>query len=131
MPPIRSLAAALLAAALTLGCSTGPLSRFSFARDAGMPYLEEGIHEYEEGNYHQAARRLQFALEEGLPKTQRVKAHKYLAFIACISGQQLNCKEEFALALRLDPQFELDSAEAGHPIWGPVYKNVKAKKAAQ
>jgi hypothetical protein len=90
--------------------------------------LEEGIRNYEEGNYRTSARRLQYALEEGLSRPDRVKAHKYLAFIACVSGQQLTCREEFSIALELDPTFELEPAEAGHPIWGPVYKNVKAKQ---
>ena len=98
------------------------------ARTAGSSYLEEGIRNYEEGNYRTSARRLQYALEEGLGRPDRVKAHKYLAFIACVSGQQLTCREEFSIALELDPSFELEPAEAGHPIWGPVYKNVKAKQ---
>jgi hypothetical protein len=25
----------------------------------------------------------------------------------------------------LDPSFELEASEAGHPIWGPVFRNVK------
>jgi len=73
-------------------------------------------------------RRLQFALEEGLSRPDRVKAHKYLAFIACVSSQQLTCREEFSIALELDPKFELAPAEAGHPIWGPMFKSVKAKQ---
>ena len=72
------------------------------------------MHNYEEGNYQVAKKRLQFALEEGLSRPDRVKAHKYLAFIACVSSQQLTCREEFAIALELDPKFELDAA-GGRP----------------
>jgi hypothetical protein len=68
---------------------------------------------------------------QGLSRPDRVKSHKYLAFIACVSSQQLTCREEFAVALELDPKFELDAAEIGHPIWGPVFKNVKAKQLKQ
>jgi hypothetical protein len=78
-----------------------------------------------------ARRRLQFALEEGLDRADRVKAHKYLAFIACVSSQPMTCREEFSIALELDPKFELGPAEAGHPIWGPVFKAAKAKQATQ
>ena len=124
----RALTGMVLAGLLAAGCTTGPFSDFSFARSAGLPYLEEGIRQYEEGNYRVASRRLQFALEEGLPRAERVSAHKYLAFIACVSGQKLACREEFAIAFELDPTFELDPAEAGHPIWGPVYKSVKASR---
>jgi Tfp pilus assembly protein PilF len=125
----RSLAGVVLAGLLAAGCASGPFASFSLIRSAGMPYLEEGIRQYEEGNYRVASRRLQFALEEGLPRAERVSAHKYLAFIACVSGQQLTCREEFAIALELDPAFELEPAEAGHPIWGPVYKSVKTSRS--
>jgi Tfp pilus assembly protein PilF len=128
---IRSLVGAILMGLLAAGCATGPFAGFSKARNAGAPYLEEGVRQYEDGNYHVAQRRLHFALEEGLSRPDRVKAHKYLAFIACVSGQQLTCREEFTVALDLDPAFALDPAEAGHPIWGPAYRNVKAKRPPQ
>jgi len=128
MPTIRLALILILAANLAAGCATGSFRDFFLARTAGRSYLEEGIRNYEEGNYRTSARRLQYALEEGLTRPDRVKAHKYLAFIACVSGQQLTCREEFSIALELDPSFELDTAEVGHPIWGPVYKNVKAKQ---
>jgi Tfp pilus assembly protein PilF len=121
----------ILAALLAAGCQTGPLKDFGATRYAGNSYLEEGVQNYEEGNYRVAKRRLQFALEEGLSRPNRVQAHKYLAFIACISSQQLTCREEFAIALELDPNFELAPAEVGHPIWGPMFKGVKAKQTRQ
>ena len=116
---------------LAAGCQTGPFRDFGAIRYGGNSYLEEGVLNYEEGNYRVAKRRLQFALEEGLSRPNRVNAHKYLAFIACVSSQQLTCREEFAIALELDPNFELAPAEAGHPIWGPMFKSVKAKQARQ
>ena len=121
----------ILAILLAAGCQTAPFKNFGVTRYAGNNYLEEGVENYEEGNYRVARRRLQFALEEGLSRPDRVKAHKYLAFIACVSSQQLTCREEFAIALELDPNFELAPEEAGHPIWGPMFKNVKAKQARQ
>ncbi len=122
------VAAAMLGALILAGCASGPLETFGYRRLAGAAYLDQGIQEYEEGNYRAAARRLYFALEEGLPLQDRVTAHKYLAFISCISGQQTNCREEFSIALDLDPRFTLTAAEIGHPIWGPVYKSAKAAK---
>lgn len=114
----------LLIALLGSGCSNLPIG--SYPRQAGEPYYWQGIAFYEEGNYRAASRRLLFALEEGLRIPERVQAHKYLAFIACVSGRQLTCREEFAIALKLDPSFELDEAEAGHPLWGPVFRSAKA-----
>jgi Tfp pilus assembly protein PilF len=114
---------------LAAGCQTSPFKDFGTTRYAGNSYLEEGIQNYEEGNYRVGRRRLQFALEEGLSRPDRVKAHKYLAFIACVSSQPLTCREEFAIALELDPKFDLAPAEVGHPIWGPMFKSVKAKQS--
>ena len=130
MPNIRALLL-ILAALVLAGCETGPFKTLGAVRYAGNSYLAEGELNYEEGNYKVAKRRLQFALEEGLSRPDRVKAHKFLAFIACVSSQPLTCREEFAIALELDPKFELDAAEAGHPIWGPMFKSVKAKQQKQ
>ncbi|HKB83794.1 MAG TPA: TssQ family T6SS-associated lipoprotein [Burkholderiales bacterium] len=121
----------ILATGLAAGCQSWPFKDIGMTHYAGNSYLEEGVQNYEEGNYRVAKRRLQFALEEGLSRPDRVKAHKYLAFIACVSSQQLACREEFAIALELDPDFELAPAEAGHPIWGPMFTNVKAKQPRQ
>ncbi len=128
MSATRALMTIALAAACLAGCAEGPFRDVRIGRTAGRPLLDEGIRHYEEGNYRTAQRRLQFALEEGLARPDRVTAHKYLAFIACVSSQQLTCREEFGIALELDPQFQLGPAEAGHPIWGPVFKSVKARQ---
>ena len=128
MPTIRLALLLILASNLAAGCAANSFRELLLGRTGGKSYLEEGIRNYEEGNYRISARRLQYALEEGLTRPDRVMAHKYLAFIACVSGQQLTCTEEFGIALELDPSFELDAAEAGHPIWGPVYQSVKAKQ---
>jgi len=128
MHAIRLTLILILAANLAAGCATSSFRDFFLAKRAGSNYLEEGVRNYEEGDYRTSARRIRYALEEGLSRPDRVKAHKYLAFIACVSGQQLTCREEFSIALELDPSFQLDAAEAGHPTWGPVYKSVKAKQ---
>ena len=122
----------LLVAMLALVISAcANLETSDYRRLSGEPYLWQGIAFYEEGNYRTASRRLLFALEEGLTIPDRVQAHKYLAFIACVSGRQLTCREEFAIALKLDPSFELDEAASGHPIWGPVCRSAKAASAGR
>lgn len=128
MRKLKLLVFALLSTAILAGCASGPFADLGLRRLDGVPYLREGIAHYEEGNYRSAVRRLQFALEEGLTIADRAQAHKYLAFISCVSGQQLTCREEFAIALDLDPRFELDPAESGHPMWGPIFKSVKSVK---
>lgn len=126
---IRSWRASFLSITLlTAGCAFPPFQGPHSAYSAGKSFLEQGISHYEEGNYQVAARRLRYGLEEGLGLADRVKAHKFLAFIACVSGQPISCREEFDMALDLDPKFSLDDAESGHPIWGPIFKSVKSKK---
>ena len=127
--PTRALI--LLAALMFGGCAGMTLTSPNCRTLAGEPYLGQGIAFYEEGDYRAADRRLMFALEEGLTIAHRVRAHKYLAFIACVSGHQLTCREEFTIALKLDPAFELDEAESGHPIWGPVFRSAKAASAGK
>jgi hypothetical protein len=56
---------------------------------------------------------------------EQASAHKYLAFINCVSGRPNGCREEFRKAFVADPNFDLTPAEAGHPMWGPVFRSVK------
>jgi len=94
--------------------------------------LAKGIKSYEDGEYKTSAKELQTALDLGLDvKRDRATAHKYLAFITCKSPRDKSCRDEFQKALDADPNFELAPAEAGHPIWGPALKSVKAERAAK
>ena len=90
--------------------------------------LSSGICAYEDGDYKTAPRLLQSALDAGLLlNSDKVEAHKYLAFMHCAQRRDKPCREEFRKALELDPKLELDPAEAGHPSWGPVFRNIKAE----
>jgi len=90
--------------------------------------LNRGIRNYEEGEYKGAASNFQNALSGGLVSVaDQVTAHKFLAFIYCISKEQMACRGEFKEILALDPKFDLTPAEAGHPIWDPVFREVKAE----
>jgi hypothetical protein len=90
--------------------------------------LNLGIRNYEDGNYNTAASHFQNALgEDLLTAGEQVTAHKFLAFIYCISGEKLACRGEFKKVLLLNPKFELSAAEAGHPIWGPVFREVQVE----
>ena len=101
-------------------------------RSASEQALDKGIKSYEDGEYKIAAKQLQVALDIGLDtKRDQAKTHKYLAFIVCVSGREKSCRDEFQKALDADPKFELEPAEAGHPIWGPALRSVKAERAAK
>jgi Tfp pilus assembly protein PilF len=119
----------MLAAALALGgCGSQPVKDLQrMFQSKGQPELEAGIQKYEDGKYVEAAARLQGALDEGLSAAEEVKAHKYLAFIHCASRREKQCRAEFRKALDKDPGFQLEASEAGHPIWGPVFRSVKER----
>lgn len=132
---MRSQLSRILIPALLLllgACSSGP------AREVGLDKLSprkaeqelsSGIRSYEEGNYKAAAKSLQGALDSGLTfDSDAVRAHKYLAFIHCLSNREKPCRDEFRKALELDSKFELEPAEAGHPVWGPAFRAVKAER---
>ena len=94
--------------------------------------LSSGVKNYEDGDYKSSMEDLQKALETGLSnKTDQVRAHKYLAFIHCMSAREKQCRDEFKKALEIDPAFDLKPAEAGHPLWGPVFRSVKGKPATK
>jgi Tfp pilus assembly protein PilF len=125
----------LLATAMLLaGCETAPFKQMQqdlaglFESGKGESDLAAGIRSYENANYGESARQLQSALDQGLSKSSQLQAHKYLAFIHCVSGRQAQCRNEFRKALTVDPDFELGPAEAGHPIWGPVFLKEKTRR---
>lgn len=90
--------------------------------------LNLGIRNYEDGHYNVAAGYFQNALGDGqLTVGEQVTAHKFLAFIYCVSGEKLACRGEFKKVLTLNPKFELNAGESGHPIWGPVFLEVQAE----
>ena len=97
--------------------------------DKAQQELASGIENYENGSYKPAAKQLQNALNMGLKvNAEQARAHKYLAFMHCVGGRTTACRTEFRKALAADPGFDLTTAEAGHPTWGPVFKKVKAEK---
>jgi hypothetical protein len=98
----------------------------------GAQELERAVKSYEDGAYRNAARQFRAALDLGLDAgSDQARAHKYLAFITCVSGREKSCRDEFRKAFDADPSFNLAAAEVGHPIWGPVFRSVKADVAVK
>ena len=92
--------------------------------------LDRGVKGYEDGDHKAAMQAIQSALELGLAApADRARAHKYLAFMVCVTGREKACRDEFRMALEADPDFALAPAEAGHPVWGRVLRSVKADLA--
>jgi len=87
--------------------------------------LLSGMRAYDDGQYTQAERSLNTALQTGLASPKdRAGAHKLLAFIYCTSNRMAECEAAFRAAREADPGFTLTRSEAGHPLWGPVYKRL-------
>jgi Tfp pilus assembly protein PilF len=121
------LAAILVLAALA-ACSTEPGRKIQdfFSVSKGQAALKAGLEQYDDGDYADAAKSFSGALEQGLAEREQVDAHKHLAFIHCASRRERQCRDEFRKALAVDPALELAPAEAGHPIWGPIFRALKS-----
>lgn len=89
--------------------------------------LVDGIRLYDDAQYAQAEAQLRKALAAGLADARdRASAHKLLAFITCTTERMTDCAAQFAAARAADPLFQLSRSEAGHPVWGPVYRRTLA-----
>ena len=122
MPAYRWLPSLLVLVSLTSGCAL-------FGSNNGEDDLQFGVRAYEDGELAYSAKLLQAGLDAGLRhKSDRVRAHKYLAFIHCASNRVPQCRDEFRKAIDLDPSFDLRENEAGHPVWGPVFRSVKTAR---
>lgn len=129
MNPSRWLVLATLLL-LTVGCAS------KTSRDIGIDKLSlrkaeqalsTGVRQYEDGELKTAQKSLQDALSLGLTfDSDKITAHKYLAFIYCSSNQERLCRDEFRRAFDIDSTFKLERTEIGHPVWGPVYTGVRA-----
>lgn len=124
---IRLLVVAAALAALS-ACGSDPMRQVQALLQPakGESAFNAGIRQYENGQYAESQKSLLSAIDQGLPQDDLVTAHKHLAFIHCVSNRERACREEFRKALVIDPGMQLEPAEAGHPIWGPVFKSVKA-----
>ena len=123
---IRLLAVVLLAG--LAGCETEPMRKVQelFQPTKAQQTLSTGLKQYEEGQYAESLKNLQSAIQQGLGERDRINAHKHVAFIHCASNRERQCREEFRKALAVDPGMELAPEERDHPMWGRVFRAVKA-----
>jgi Tfp pilus assembly protein PilF len=130
--PSRARARALLslfAAALLAACAEAPPQRPGGRAEVmdrpAEKALLTGIRAYDDAQYGDAEKALKKALDAGLASARdRATANKLLAFIYCTSERVAACEQAFRTARQSDPQFALTKSEAGHPLWGPVYRKV-------
>ncbi|MGL4575763.1 MAG: TssQ family T6SS-associated lipoprotein [Burkholderiaceae bacterium] len=119
------IALLVVAAAVLTACVAPPVAVSDLKDRPAESALLAGIRAYEEAQYPQAEKLLNDALKLGIAATKdRANAQKYLAFIYCTSAREAQCEQAFRAARAADPQFALTKTEAGHPLWGPVYRKV-------
>ena len=126
----RRCLAPLAVLALLCACAQtpppAPTGLLDVAERPAEKALLAGIRAYDDAAYPEAEKQFRTALGAGLASPRdRAGAHKYLAFIACTSNRIAECEAEFVAARQADPAFALGKSEAGHPVWGPVYKRVQ------
>lgn len=129
----RTSTAGFLAAVLFLSACAARMPAEQAPASGGLGLAEQpsekvlysGIRAYDDGQYAEAEKLLKSALKMNLPTArERAAANKYLAFIYCTSNRPSECEASFRAAMQADPAFSLTKSEAGHPLWGPVYKSV-------
>ena len=129
-PSLRRAALALASAAgvFLAACVQPPPAPVGLLDVSSRPAekaLLDGLKAYDDAQYGPAELDFRQAIALGLAsRKDRAEAHKRLAFIACAAARLADCEAEFRLARQADPAFALDRAEAGHPVWGPVYRKV-------
>jgi len=119
--------AALAVVAMLTACETPPPP----APQIGLTDLTErpaeralmgAMRAYDDADYPAVERQANEAMKLGLRSARDVAtAHKLRAFVYCTSNRLAACEAEFRAARVADPAFALTHAEAGHPVWGPVY----------
>jgi hypothetical protein len=133
---LRLAAAAVLAVAIAACAPAPPAPAKPVApqiteetlRARAKEQFAAGLKLYEGGDYEGAQKSLAGSLDHGLlSRSEQGIVRKHLAFMSCMAGREGTCRDEFRKAFEIDPGFALTTAEDGHPIWGPVYRDVRAQ----
>jgi len=126
---LPALRVALASAALLAACAQpapAPVGVMDLSTRPAEGALLAGLKAYDDAQYESADRLFREALASGLASPRdRAEAHKRLAFLHCAAARLADCEAEFRLARQADRSFALDKSEAGHPVWGPVYKKLQ------
>jgi Tfp pilus assembly protein PilF len=123
---VGALAAIMLVAVLA-GCAMPqqpkPVGVADLTERPAERALLGALRAYDDADYPSVERQADDALRLGLQSPRDLAiAHKLRAFVYCTSNRLTACEAEFRAARKADPAFALTKAEAGHPVWGPVYQ---------
>lgn len=99
------------------------------ARAAAQGEYDSIVALYNNGDYHGEIKRFNSAGDILKPyRDLELQGMKFTAFSYCLIGRTLLCRQQFEKAIKLDPTFDLEPGEKGHPLWGPVFTRVKKKE---
>lgn len=121
---------ALMSAVVVLaGCATNttPPSPPRVATQEARDQLQQVRDAYNAGRYGDVIR--QVATSDALHQSTdeiRIESLKLQAFSYCLGNYRQLCEDGFHRILQLQPSFTLSPSEAGHPQWGPVFRQAKA-----
>ena len=125
LPAALASAACLFLAACAQTPPAAPVGLLDVSGRPAEKALLDGLKAYDDAQYESAERLFRQALALGLASAKdRAEAHKRMAFIHCAAVRLDPCEAEFRAARQEDPSFARDRAEAGHPVWGPIYRRV-------
>lgn len=89
--------------------------------------FSQGLAMYNDGRYDNAIKIFREPVFSRAWPELRVRSLKYMAFSYCVTGKAPQCQKSFEDILKIDGSFELSSAEQGHPLWDPVFRQAQAK----
>jgi len=119
---VAGVVATLVAACDTVPQQQAPVGLTDLAERPAERALMGALRAYDDADYPTVERQANEAMKLGLRSPRDVAtAHKLRAFVYCTSNRLAACEAEFRAARVADPAFVLSKAEAGHPVWGPVY----------
>lgn len=127
MKTLRNLSTPLLIACLAAasGCSSHheepPAPPADDTQALAKGIFDEGLRLYDAGHYYLAEAQFLSPAIWSADAQLQLQALKYLAFSYCVTERPIQCRFAFDRALQIDPSFHLGTAEASHPLWGPVF----------
>lgn len=108
-----------------LGTPGNPNPPAAAAPSSEQQALKDGIELYNRGQFNDAIKRLSAPEITSGSKASQLQAYKYTAFSYCVTSRQTLCRQAFEKAFKLDPAFDLQAGEHGHPLWGPAFARAK------
>lgn len=132
----RSQLVAIALSATLAGCAQLPMQGSGDAPALSYPEAlaryQKGLAAYGEGRFESALADLSAAAASGrLKSADEVNTRKHIAFIQCSTGREQQCRDQFQAILKAEPKFDLAANEAGHPLWGPVWRSIKGAAEEQ